>query len=130
MLAMSIAEQFLYLLLGRRTLGLEKSVTKVQSKALLSVGLHEPWLSVQLYFRQAVTVSISRKLHLKARTCVKKESMALSCLSLSLCLLICYNRSAAVQSVLGSAITLPQHTFQLLKSVNKNVWSRGNRHTF
>lgn len=81
MLTMSVGEQFLYLLLGRRTLGLEKCVTTVQSQALLSVGLHEPWLLVRLYFRHAVAVIISVKLHLKARTCVKKESTALSCLS-------------------------------------------------
>lgn len=127
---MSVGEQFLYVLLGGRTLGLEKCVTEVQSQALLSVGLHEPWLSVQLYFRHAVTVIISVKLHLKARTCVKKESMALSCLSLSFCLLICYNRSVAVQSVLGSATALPRPTCQLLKSINKDVWSGGNKHTF
>lgn len=84
MLVMSVGEQFLYLLLGRRTLGLEKCMTKGQSQALLSVGLHEPWLSVQLYFRHTVTVIISVKLRLKAGTCVKKESTALSCLSLSL----------------------------------------------
>lgn len=84
MLAMSVGEQFLYLLLGRRTLGLEKCVINVQSQALLSVGLHEPWRSVQLCFRHTGTVIISLKLHLKARTCVKEESTALSCLSLSL----------------------------------------------
>lgn len=130
MLAMSVGEQFLYLLLGRRSLELGKYATEVESQALLSVGLCEPWLSVQLYFRHAVTVIISIKLHLKARTCVKKESVALSCLSLSLCLLICYNRSVAVQSVLGSATALPWRTCQLLKSINKDVWSGGNRHTF
>jgi len=85
MLVMSIGEQFLYLLRGRLTLGLEKCMTKVRSQALLSVGLQEPWLSVQLYFRHAVTVIISVKLHLKARTCVKKQSTTLSCLYLSAC---------------------------------------------
>lgn len=83
MLTMSVGEQFLYLLLGRRTLGLEKCVTEVQSQALPSPGLHEPWLSVQLSFSHAVSVIISVKMHLKARTCVKEESTALSCLSLS-----------------------------------------------
>ena len=118
MLVMSVGEQFLYLLLGRRTLGLEKCVTKVQSQALLSVGLHEPWLSVQLYFRHAVTVHYLHKAAFESKD-VCKEGKYSSFLSLSLSLpvnllqQICCCAECVRLSNCSSLVYLP--TFEIYK---------------
>lgn len=116
MLAVSVGEQFLYLLLGRHTLGLEKCVTKVQSQAPLSVWLHEPWRSGQLYFRHAVTAIISVKPAFESKDVCKGGKYG-SFLSLSLCLLICYNSCCCAGCVrlshYSSSAYLP--TFEIYK---------------